>query len=601
MNSRANVRYTVSIPDPSSHLAHLELRLTDAAELGASFEVEMAAWCPGSYLIRDYARFVRGLEVTDGEGRALAVTKSSKQSWRIDRAGADEVVIRYRVYGHELTVRTNHIDATHAFLHGPAIYLYVEARRALPADVTIEVPGAWHLSTGLPKHGAHHRAAHLDELFDCPLHLGLVELRELEAAGKPLELAVWGAFDGTGVADMDKLTADVQTIVETHAARFGGAPYDDYTFMLMLAPRAYGGLEHGSSSANLNTPFAMATQNEYGDLLELLSHEFFHVWNGKRIFPAGLAPFEYRCEQYTRCLWVMEGLTSYYDRYTLRNAGLITTGRYLEKLAEEWGKLRMQPGRLAQSLEEASFDAWVKLYQAHESNINTTISYYLKGGLVSLALDFEIRRRTEGARSLVDVLRHLWEVYGSVTQPYPEDVQPVFETATGIGLGEFFDRLVRGTEDPDLAAELATAGLILRETWDQAQVQDGKQPVWCGITLKNGLRVANVIDGSPAATAGLSPDDELIAFDRRRLKTEGGLRKRLGLRRPGDHVEVALFRAGTLVELDLELAASPPTRYEIVAMEDPTEAQQRFYSAWLGEDHPRSGASLGAATVNRVL
>lgn len=601
MPSRASVHYTVSVPDPASHLAHIELRLADAAGLGASVDVEMAAWCPGSYLVRDYARFVRDLAVTDGAGAALSVTKISKHSWRIARGDAAEIVVRYRVYGRELTVRTNHIDPTHAFLHGPAIYLYVAALRDEPAEVTIEVPEAWHLSTGLPAHGTHHRAAHLDELLDCPIHMGQVELRETRAADKPLELAIWGRFDGTGVADVDKLTADVVTIVEAHAARFGGAPYDDYTFMLMLAPNAYGGLEHRSSSANLNNPYAMASQNDYGDLLELLSHEFFHVWNGKRIFPAGLSPFDYRAEQYTRCLWVMEGLTSYFDRYTLRAAGLITTARYLEKLADEWGKLRMQPGRFAQSLEESSFDAWVKLYMAHESNINTTISYYLKGGLVSLALDFEIRRRTEGARSLVDVLRHLWDAYGRAGEPYPEDVQAVFEKAVGINLREIFDRLVRGTEDPDLAAELETAGLTLRETWDQAQIQDGKQPVWCGFTLKNGVKIANVIDGSPAAAAGLSPDDELIALDRRRVKTDGGLRKRLGLRRPGDRVEVALFRAGQLLELELELAASPPTRYEIVAMENPTEAQQRFYSAWLGEDHPRSGAPLGCATVSRVL
>jgi predicted metalloprotease with PDZ domain len=403
------------------------------------------------------------------------------------------------------------------------------------------------------------------------------------------------------VADANRLATDLATVVDAHTARFGGAPYDDYTFLLMLAPGAYGGLEHRASSANLNTPFAMASTSDYGDLLELLSHELFHAWNGKRLVPAGLAPLDYRAEQYTRCLWVIEGLTSYYDRYTLVRSGTMTVARYLEKLCDEWGRLQWTPGRAHHSLEEASFDAWVKLYQRHESNLNSSVSYYLKGGLVVLYMDLEIRRRTAGRVTLDDVVRALWRDYGASGTPYPEEVQPLFEEAAGIELGDLFDRLVRGRDDPDLAGALAAAGLELRATWDSSQTADGADPVWLGITLKSGARIGLVVDGGPAAAAGLSPGDELIAVDGRRVRTEGGLRKRLKLRRPGDRAEIALFRAGRLLTREVALAASPPTRYEIAALEAPSEAQQAFYSAWLGEDHPCADSVIAGATVGRFL
>ncbi len=598
------VRYTVSVPDPESHHCEVELHIADAAALGDSVEVAMAAWCPGSYLVRDYARFVRDVVAERADGSRLTVTKISKQRWRIDHGGAGEVVVRYRVYGNELTVRTCHIDDSHAFLHGPAIYLYVDALRDRPHAVTLEPPAGrdWAVHIGLPDSGdGAHLAGDLDELLDCPVHMGEVEVRQLAVDGAPARLVVWGGFDTDGVAGLDRLTTDLAAIVGAHTERFGGPPYRDYTFMLMLAPGAYGGLEHRSSSANLNTPYAMVTQNDYLDLLELLSHEFFHVWNGKRIYPAGLTPFDYAAEQYTRCLWVMEGLTSYYDRYTLRTAGLMPVARYLEKLAEEQLRLVYTPGRVEHSLEESSFDAWIKLYQATEINANSTVSYYLKGGLVSLAMDFEIRRRTEGAHSLDDVLHLLWRDYGARGVPYPEDVQPLFEEAAGIGMGELFERFVRGRQDPDLAAELATAGLELRATFDGPQIADGKVLPWLGIAVKNGTRVATVLDGGPGAAGGISPGDELVAIDRRRVRTEAGLRKRLALRRPGDRVELALFRHGRLQQREIELAASPPTRIEIAGMADPSPAQRAFYAAWLGEEHPGTDAVIAGATSSRYL
>lgn len=613
----AKVLYRLSLPDPAHHMVEVEMHI--AGPVGDIVELSMAAWSPGSYLIRDYARYVRHLRAHTRDGRECEITKTSKQNWLVvvpdghgegtapdsPDAGTQGIIVHYRVYGHELTVRTNHIDDTHAFLHGPATYLIPDSLRKHPCRVEITGPEgrAWHIATGLEPDGAGFVAADIDELLDCPIHIGECQVRTFEAVSRPVRLVVWGEPDRGHVADLDTLAGDLGRIIEAHAARFGNeVPYRHYTFLLMLTPGGYGGLEHRNSSANLYHPFVLGSRKEYEGLLELLSHEFFHIWNGKRIAPGALLqPFEYHGEAYTRCLWVMEGLTSYYDRITLLRSGGMSLKRYMEKLAEEWVRYRTTPGRAVQSLEEASYDAWIKLYKPDECNVNTTVSYYLKGGLVALALDVWIRTQTRGERSLDHVLRLLWREYGQKALPYPEEVQPVFERATGLGLHEFFERHVRGRSDPDLEAALAQAGLELRKTWEPSQKVDERAPLWLGV-MADGKPVAikGVLDGSPAARAGLSPGDEIIALDRMRITTEGDLRKRLCSRAPGEPVEVALFRRGRLERVTVELEESPPTRYEIVAVAEPSAEQRAFFHAWLGQEHPGSG-TLGAGGSTHIL
>jgi len=242
------------------------------------------------------------------------------------------------------------------------------------------------------------------------------------------------------------------------------------------------------------------------------------------------------------------------------------------------------PGRKRQSLEASSFDAWIKLYKPDESNLNTTVSYYLKGGLAMFTLDLQIRRRTEGARSLDDVLRLLWQRYGASGEPHPDHLQPVFEEASGLSLADVFERQIRGTEDPELAQELRHVGLELRTSADPAQVVDGASAVWLGATIGSN-KVTGVLDDSPACEAGLSPGDEIIAIDSFRVTSEADLRGIAGARRPGDQVELAVFRRGRLLRLPLRLAAAPVTRYEIAGIVEPGPAAAR-YQAWIGELHP---------------
>ena len=580
------VRYAIGLGAAGQHLAEIELRFpVDTAPV----ELVLPAWCPGSYLIRDYARFVRDLAVVGDDGAPRAAIKRDKSTWVVDPAGARELRVRYAVYGHDLTVRTNHIDADHAFLHGPATFLYPSQLRTAPLELALALPDGWQLTTAMAWQSAppyRLTAAGIDELYDHPIHAGHAgSVRTLAVPARlPVRLAIWGARAPGGAFDEARLAADLGAIVDDHVARFGAAPFPHYTFLVMLAHDAYGGLEHRASSVNLYHPYFAASRKHYEGLLELLSHELFHAWNGKRIAPRPLVQPDYAREAYTPCLWLMEGLTSHYDRFALRTSGRVSAKSFLEKVVDDWARLMATPGRRRHSLEQASFDAWIKLYKPDESNLNTTVSYYLKGGLVMFGLDLQIRRRTEGARSLDDVLRLLWTRYGAVGEPHPDQLQPVFEEATGLALGDVFERQIRGTDDPDLADELRHVGLELRASADPAQTADGASAVWMGITLSGG-KITGVLDDSPAYAAGVAPGDELVALDGFRATGDGDLRALVAAHRAGDAVELTVFRRARLTRLTVELGVAPPTRYEILGLADPGPAAAR-YQAWLGEAHP---------------
>jgi len=590
----SSLRYAVRIEAPGKHIAEVTLRF---APTGDTTDITMPSWCPGSYLIRDYARFVRDLVVSGDDGAHRRATKVDKATWRIDTEGTRELTVRYALYGHDLTVRTNHIDTTHAFLHGPATFMYPTTHRAAPCEVTMDVPAAWSVTTAMAWEPAHTlTAATIDELYDHPIHAGVT--RSLAVPAKvPVRLVIWGDRAPGGMFSEAKLAEDLGAIVDDHIARMGDVPFPNYTFVLMLAHDAYGGLEHRASSINLYHPHFGTSRKAYEGLLELLSHELFHAWNGKRIAARPLLEFDYTREAYTPCLWVMEGLTSHYDRFALRTSLRITAKSFLDKVLDDWARLMATPGRARQSLEASSFDAWIKLYKPDESNLNTTVSYYLKGGLAMFALDLQIRRRTEGARSLDDVLRMMWQRYGARNQPHPDNLQPLFEEATGLSLADVFDRQIRGTEDPELADELRYMGLELRTSADPAQVTDGASAVWLGATV-SGNKITGVFDDGPAHAAGISPGDELVALDGFRATGEADLRTLSGARKPGDEVRISVFRRHRLLDVPLVLAAAPPTRYEIAGIADPGAAAGR-YQAWLGEQHPGAAVLATITTTAR--
>ena len=584
----------VFVVDAHAHLLGVESTFTAASgALPSPFVVFMPVWTPGSYLVREYARHVEGLEAHAGEAR-LDVEKVRKNAWSVRHDGAAAVTVRYRVYANDLTVRTNHVDGSHAYWNGAATYLAAEAAPDAGARVTVEVPSAWGVATALDAGEAPRSfvARSFDELCDSPIDCGPHLERTFEAVGKPHRIVAWDTPDAAGV-DWDKLARDTRTIVETEARLLEGEdapslPYDRYLFLWHVSPRGRGGLEHRSSSTLLARPERFTTRSGWLDTLSLVAHELLHAWNVKRIRPVGLAPYRYEAENHTRLLWWFEGATSYYDWRILRLADLATPAEYLGHLADAASRLADTPGARQHALADASFDAWIKAYRPDENALDSTVSYYLKGEVVCALFDLEIRARTAGQRSLDDVLRHLWRVHGKSETPVPEGALPaLFAEATGLTLDDRFAAWVEGTSAPDVGAALAPFGLAFERATRKGAALGVRT------SLDHGRAMVDVVlRGSAASRAGIDVHDELIAVAGKRVVT-GALDATLESLAPGAQVPVVVARDGRVRTLDATL--DPPAAGEgrIVARTDATAAAKQLAEGWLSCAWDQLTASKG--------
>ena len=589
-----SIVHRVSIPAPQTHLVHVETTVSSSGGLAGalpdSVVLFMPVWTPGSYLVREYARHVEGFAATP-PGRA---SKIRKNAWRLETGGGKTAVVRYRVYASELTVRTNHVDETHAFLVGAALFMGVEGHETLGARVEILAPRGWRAATSLPA-GRADAAPHpggetlcfeapdFDTLVDCPIELGLHREERFEVAGKSHRYAIWPA-KLVSDADARRLVADTKTILETEAKLFGGAlPYDAYELLLHLSLRGRGGLEHNASAALIASPASFGTRHAYLDLLSLVAHEAFHAWNIKRIRPAGLTPYHYGRECYTRLLWWFEGGTSYYDWRVLALAGLCTVDEYLDHLAAEIAYLDQTPGRLVHALEDASYDAWIKLYRPDENSPNSSVSYYRKGEVVCALLDLEVRARSGGKSSLDAVLVRLWGDYGAPGRAVPEDaMQAIFEQVAGAPMGDLFDAWIRSPLEVDYGQTLASAGLAIERT-----ARHDAAPCSLGVRVRTeGGRavVSTVARESGAWRAGLDAGDELIAIGG--LRVEGtSLEVQLRGRAPGEAVDVIVARDGRLQTKTISLDAPRQDRVKLIARADASPAARAAFASWLGQPH----------------
>ncbi len=582
--SPMTVHYRVRVANPHEHL--LEVQATFQAD--GPLELWLPVWTPGSYLVREYARHVQDFEAQDTAGRPLPWARVDKNTWRLPRPESGAAQVRYRVYANDLTVRTNHLEGGHAYLNGAATFVTSDRHRAESCELTVEVPEGWNVHCALPRGPAGElRAADYDELVDSPVEAGPHPALEFTAAGKPHQLVVWGEA-GAGAA---QLTADLKTLCELEAELFGGLPFDRYLFLLLLTDKGRGGLEHAASCTLLAPRTAFRPRRAYEDLLALAAHEYFHLWNVKRIKPRALVPFDYQRENYTTLLWAMEGITSYYDTLLLRRGRFIDAGRYLARLGEAITSLESSPGRRAQTLVEASRLAWIKHYRPDENSPNSAISYYVKGEVVAALLDLEIRRRSGGARSLDDVMRLLWTRFGDGSGVPENGVEAAASEVAGTDLSAFFDRALRSTEELDYGV-FGSAGLVLKRRGRRSGSDRGGTPAesdepdrpWLGVELKSSDRatVSTVYTGSPAARAGLYVDDEVLALDGYRV-TSGTLPDRIEERVLGEKVRLTLFRRDQLLELEIQLEPRPLTACWLEKVAQPSPAQRALYEAWLQE------------------
>ncbi len=584
-------RYAIRPAHPAAH--RFELSCTVAAPDPAGQRFALPAWIPGSYLIRDFARHIVAIRAQAG-GKPVPLTKIDKQTWQAAplKTNAPLSVV-YEVYAWDLSVRGAHLDETHAFYNGTSVFLRVIGQEDSPCRIDIQPPPGrpcedWRLITALApargeKGGARrhgfglYRAADYDELIDHPVEMGHFTLARFEACGVPHEIAITGHHD----CDIARLCADLKRVCEWQIRFFGEPPpIKHYVFLVTAVGEGYGGLEHRSSTALLcsrhDLPYrGMPGMSEgYRSFLGLCSHEYFHLWNVKRIKPAAFIPYDLNGENYTTLLWAFEGITSYYDDLALLRSGVITLKDWLELTAKAISTLRRTPGRQRQTLAESSFDAWSKFYRPDENTPNTVVSYYRKGALVALALDLTLRSRSRGQVSLDDLMHVLWQRYGKTGSGVgDDDIRLIAEELSGLNLQRFFAGAIHGTGELPLKQLLVPFGITLE--WEQAKLPSLGAKI---ASESKEITLATVFDASAAQHAGLSSGDLLLAIDGLRV-TPASLDKQLARYRAGDTIKVHAFRRDELMEFHVRLDPPPDDTARLVA-DKRINALRR---GWLGD------------------
>jgi len=573
------ITYRVEIADAHAHQFRVTLTVPRPA---AAQRLALPVWIPGSYMVRDFARHFSQLQARQG-ARPVTLTQIDKTTWQAACSGSGTLTVTALVYAFDPSVRAAWLDAERGFFNGTSLCLRVAGREDDPHEIVLTgLPRGWDVATSMPRGvRGRWRAANYDELVDHPFELGRFWRGAFKAHGVPHEFVVAGAWPGF---DGDRLLADARRICEAQIAFWHAddkkprAPFARYVFLLNAVDEGYGGLEHRASTALIarrrDLPQqGVAVQTEgYVQTLGLISHEYFHAWNVKRLKPAELATIDYARENPTRLLWFFEGFTSYYDDLLLLRAGVIDAPRYLGLVAKTISGVAATPGRLVQSVAEASFDAWTKYYRSDENTPNATVSYYTKGALVALALDLTLRR--EGQGSLDDVMRGLWRESGGG----PVDEAAIAAVLARVGGRSYAREIaawVHGRAEMPLADLLESAGVqLLRD----------KPAFAAGLGLRlaehtNSVRVTHVLAGSAAQAAGVAAGDELLAVDGWRIRRLDEAQQWIVAGAPFDLLLVRDQRVRTLRVVPGAQAA-PTTRLALADKPERTGLARR--RAWLG-------------------
>ena len=513
--TQAPVHYRIEAADPHARLFTVTLTVAHPQE---QQELSLPVWIPGSYLVREFSKNLQRLTAQQGR-RAVPLAQLDKHRWRATCRTDRPLVLTYEVCAYDSSVRTAWLDASRGFFNGTSVCLRVHGQEDAPHALEVASTAAtahWSVATGLTPQSIDKRgfgvyaASHYDELVDCPVEMGTFWSGQFTACGVAHRFVVAGAapsFDGK------RLLADTQKICET-AIRFwhgkGKPPIKNYLFMLNAVHDGYGGLEHRNSTALIcgrrdlpRMGQAPATEG-YTTLLGLISHEYFHTWNVKRLRPAEFFRYDYSQENYTELLWFFEGFTSYYDDLLLRRAGLIDDANYLKLLAKATNQVLQTPGRSVQTVAQASFDAWVKYYRQDENTPNATVSYYTKGSLVALCLDLTLRR--EGKTTLDDVMRALWKrcAGGPMTEA---DLRAELASLAGRSFDNELDQWVHSTAELPLAELLAAHGVALKPEQPQLAQRLGLR-----VTENHSVQLKTVLRGGPAEKAGMAAGDEWLGL-----------------------------------------------------------------------------------------
>ena len=612
------IHYTIKPKLPAAHL--FEVSVTVAVPDTAGQRFMLPTWIPGSYMIREFARNIITVKAV-ADGKPVRVEKIDKCTWAC-AACSGPLTLTYEVYAWDLSVRAAHLDDTHGFFNGSSVFLLPLGMRDKPCDVDIIAPDGkddWKLATALarkpvstgtskapapnaapvlasgPMPFGRFQASNYDELIDHPVEMGCFTHASFEACGVPHHVALTGRLPAAGT-DVARLCADLKKICEAQIRLFEPesqqAPMPEYWFLVTVVGDGFGGLEHRASTALIVSRDDLPLKHEaphdkkdrhitpgYRRLLSLASHEYFHTWNVKRIKPERFIDYDLTNENYTRQLWFFEGFTEYYDDLMLVRSGLITAQEYLDLEAENISRVMAQSGRRKQSVADSSFDAWIKYYRQDENAPNAIVSYYQKGAIVGMALDLTIRQRTDGRKSLDDLMRTLWREHGKVNRGVAEGtIEKIAAKVSGLDLGDFFARVVHGTDDPELAPLFKHLGIEMNlRAPGQGKTTD---PVPATLGVKQGVeangevKLLQVFDGGAAQAAGLSAGDIVIAIDGLRI-TAANFDKRIKSYPVGSVIELIAFRRDELMRLSVTLQAQAKTSCALTTHNTPVEAKAR--------------------------
>jgi len=589
----APLRYQLRFERPNTHL--MDVTVHADALSGAAADFEMPDWAPGAYAIENYAANVQRFRAHSAEGRELAWRKTDSQTWRIDLAGATAVTIDYQVYANTLQNNVGQYDDRHAFIAGPATWMYLVGGKERPIELSIDVPSGWKVATGM-EHTSDHtfRAENYDWFADAPLEISDFAEKDFVVLGSTYHVIV---HDVMGGKDSSQFTADLQKVVGAIVPIFQpvagsgaqAAPFKDYYFLFHVWPKAGGGLEHlNSTQINFskdwdNTEPLPAYGTQYTLKLLVSAHEFFHAWNVKRIRPRPLGPFDYSQMVHTPSLWISEGLTSYYGSLSVVRAGLVTPQQYLDGIARLITEFEKAPGRTERSIEDTSWDTWffgLRTISQDNNLVNTAYSYYNGGQIMGHILEFAIRQDTNNQKSLDDWMRLLYSHYALPKPGFePDDAVRAASETAGQDVSDIFRRYISGKEPIPYESYFAYAGVSVEKKLDSAKP-------WAGLTFTkqdNGTTtIKNITPGSPAESAGLDKDDIIVALDGRAITSSDDVEALFVPYKPDATIRVLVQRLGQMREFPLALASNHYYTYSLKPMEHPTAQQQAIYNSWLG-------------------
>jgi len=579
---------------PALHFVTVELSFDGG---GANYsDVAMPAWAPGAYRIQNSWRNVQEFSARDETGATLRFEKTDKQTWRIYRGGGRRITAAYKLY-----LRNDYSDDL-CYLRGPNVFMYVVGKTPYPlggpVSVQIAAPASWRIQTGMEATGEQStfQAENYDTFIDASIVLGPnIEQTQFDHEGVTYYLV----FIGKGNYDKQKITTDFKVFVSYLTDMMGGAPFKKYVFFLRAGSGGSGGLEHlNSTDISFSAYNTQSPSQVYSRFLFVAAHEFFHLWNVKRIRPAILGPFDYTREQHTRNLYVSEGMTSYWAALGLKRSGLWSRKEYFDNVATQINTLQTAPGRKIMSVELSSWDTW----EVGDNAANNRIDYYNKGELLGDLLDLEVRYRTGNQKSLNDVFMYLLKNHG-LPKPGFEEVRGFRDAIELIvreaapqkaDFADFFAKYVSGVEEIPWSDFLGHAGLVLEEKKGAPESYIG---VTTGTSMPTGIRmfgppavqipagqiaITNVAPDSPAAEAGLDIGDILIAMDGDRIDP-ATFERRLSEKKTGSTVQMTVTRRDRLLTIPVQIGSRTPIVYSIKEKPNPTELEKQIFTSWLAE------------------